>query len=286
MELSAPKPSAAPAWLSGTIEAKGSKLACPDSSCPGSGRLRGEDHFKRLLMAEEIPLSTSPKPGMSPRSGAPGAVSGRICVPSGSRHPAPGMEEVISECQLCNPLGWWRLCWGGWVECCGACLCSGGCWDGTPMCATLAAPQLLSRSTLLPPGGATDLCDPLPTPGSGCPASPPFPVSPPLLPALCLCPELGRGPRSAPWLGWQQRRPRCGGQVPVLVGDIWHWFWQAETGGSAAVCRQLPPCPLAIGHVPAASTPGPCGLHPPSTVPSTLPLWPSIPVPPALYPHL
>lgn len=133
--------------------------------------------------------------------------------------------------------------------------------------------------------GSTDLCDPLPTPGSGCPASPPFPVSPPLLPALCLCPELGRGPRSAPWPGWQQRRPRCGGPVPVLVGDIWHWFWQAETGGSTAVCRQLPPCPLAIGHVPAASTPGPCGLHPPSTVPSTLLLWPSIPVPSALYPH-
>lgn len=134
--------------------------------------------------------------------------------------------------------------------------------------------------------GSTDLRDPLPTSGSGCPASPPCPVSPPLVPALCLRPELGRGPRSTPWPGWQQRRPRCGAPVPVMVGDIWHQFWQAETGSSAAVCRQLPPWPLAVGRVPAASTPGPCGLHPSSTVPSTLPPWPSIPVPSALHPHL
>lgn len=66
-------------------------------------------------MAEEIQpphQKKKKKSGMSPRSGAPGTASGRIWVPSARRCPAPGAEEVTSECQLRNPLGWQRLGFG------------------------------------------------------------------------------------------------------------------------------------------------------------------------------
>lgn len=124
-EVSTQKMPAAPALLSGTIRAMGRKLgskkygvcASLTLTChgpPWSPRTasRGARPAPQVPPSQRNP-APSLKSGVSPRSGAPGAASGWIWVPSTSRRPTPGAEEVTSECQLRNPLGWQRPGRGG-----------------------------------------------------------------------------------------------------------------------------------------------------------------------------